>query len=107
MPRQLSIAALTVLHTVARDIQHGFDIIDETGLPGGTVYPALTRMERAGLLTSDWEDVKVARAEKRPPRRYYTVTREGLATLGEALERVRALGPVRGLKAARSGSNRR
>ena len=51
----LSVAALTVLHAVARGTSHGFDIIDETGLPGGTVYPALSRLERDGLVASSWE----------------------------------------------------
>lgn len=106
MPRQLSVPALAVLHAVASGTTHGFDIIDETGLPGGTVYPALTRMERAGLLVSDWEDVVVARAEKRPPRRNYAVTREGLAALNEALDRVRNLGPIRRPNLAR-GQGRR
>ena len=101
MPRQLSVAALAVLHAVARGVKHGFDIIDDTGLPGGTVYPALTRMERAGLLASDWEDVEVARAEKRPPRRYYAVTPEGLDAMNDALERVRPLRPVRSPNLAR------
>jgi DNA-binding PadR family transcriptional regulator len=95
MTRQLSVPALAVLHAVARGVKHGFDIIDATGLPGGTVYPALTRMERAGFLVSDWEEVEAARAEKRPPRRNYAVTREGLAAMNDALERVRLLGPVR------------
>lgn len=107
MPRQLSVAALAVLHAVTRGVKHGFDIIDDTGLPGGTVYPALTRMERAGLLASDWEDVEAARAEKRPPRRNYAVTRDGLAALNEALERVKALGPVRRPNLARGHSGRR
>jgi DNA-binding PadR family transcriptional regulator len=95
MTRQLSVPALAVLHAVARGVKPGFDIIDATGLPGGTVYPALTRMERAGFLVSDWEEVEAARAEKRPPRRNYAVTREGLAAMNDALERVRLLGPVR------------
>lgn len=94
MPRELSVAALSVLHAVASGMTHGFDIIDATGLNGGTVYPALTRMERAGLLVSDWEDVQLARAEKRPPRRNYWITRVGLATLNQTLARVNALKPV-------------
>jgi DNA-binding PadR family transcriptional regulator len=95
MARDLSVAALSVLHAVARGVAHGFDIIDDTGLPGGTVYPALTRMERAGLLASSWEDTEIARADKRPPRRNYAITPAGLAALNTALARVRALGPVR------------
>jgi DNA-binding PadR family transcriptional regulator len=103
MPRELSVPALRVLHAVARGVAHGFEIIDETGLPGGTVYPALTRMERAGLLAADWENVDVARREKRPARRYYAVTPEGVAALNEALERLRELGPIRRPNLARLG----
>lgn len=106
MPRQLSVAALAVLHAVASGVRHGFDVIDATGLPGGTVYPALTRMERAGLLVSDWEDVEAARAEKRPPRRNYAVTRDGLAALDDALARVRTLGPIRRPNLARTEGRR-
>ena len=107
MPRELSVAALTVLHAVARGISHGFDIIDDTGLPGGTVYPALSRMEGAGLLSSSWEDVEVARADKRPPRRNYAITRDGLSALNDALARVRALGPVRRPNLAAPARSRR
>ena len=93
--KRLSVAALTVLHAVARGTSHGFDIIDETALPGGTVYPALSRLERDGFVASSWEPAETARAEGRPPRRNYTVTRVGLTTLNEALERLHALKPVR------------
>ena len=104
MQKQLSVAALTVLHAVARGTAHGFDIIDATGLPGGTVYPALSRLERDGLVASSWEAVAVARREGRPPRRYYTATRLGLATLNDALEKLHALKPVRDARPARARS---
>ena len=93
--KSLSIAALTVLHAVASGVHHGFDIIDETGLPSGTVYPALSRMERDGLLRSEWQPVEEARAAKRPPRRYYRITAEGVRVLNDAIGRVRALKPIR------------
>jgi hypothetical protein len=47
-----------------------FDIMDVTGLTSGTVYPTLDKLESLGYLTSQWEDVKRARRDKRPPRRY-------------------------------------
>src|SRR4029450_11011293 len=65
----------TILQAVASGYRYGFDIIDATGLPGGTVYPALRRLEDAGHLTASWEKEAVARAEPRPPRRYYEMTR--------------------------------
>jgi DNA-binding PadR family transcriptional regulator len=95
MSKQLSVAALTVLHAVASGSHHGFDIIDATDLPGGTVYPALSRLQRDGLVSSAWEPVATARAEGRPPRRYYTVSPAGVQTLNDALARLHALRPVR------------
>lgn len=95
MPRELSFAAVSVLHAVASGSRHGFDVIDATGLPSGTVYPALGRLERDGLVRSSWEDPAVARQEKRPPRRYYRVTAQGARALDTALTRFRALSPIR------------
>lgn len=94
MPKSLSVAAITVLHAVARGTAHGFDIIDATGLPGGTVYPALSRLERDGFVSSSWEAAAVARADGRPPRRYYRVTRLGVRTLNDALGKLQHLKPV-------------
>lgn len=79
-----------ILQAVANGYRYGFDIIDVTGLPGGTVYPALRRLEEGGHLTSDWEKPGVAR-EPRPPRKYYELTRAGHAALAEAVKRYRLL----------------
>ena len=43
----------------------------------GTLYKALDRMERAGLLESRWEDPEVAVEQGRPRRRLYRVTGNG------------------------------
>ena len=104
MPKQLSVASLTVLHAVADGTSHGFDIIEVSALPGGTVYPALSRLERDGLVSSAWEDTAIARADGRPPRRYYMVTPAGLRTLNEALERLHALKPIRSRRTAQARS---
>jgi DNA-binding PadR family transcriptional regulator len=95
MTRQLSVSAIAVLHAVASGTAYGFDIIEVTHLSAGTVYPTLTRMEEDDFLTSAWERVELARAGKRPPRRYYQITRAGIDALNEALERVHALKPIR------------
>ena len=39
-----------VLIAVSQNYRYGFDISDATGLPSGTVYPVLRRLEDAGLL---------------------------------------------------------
>ena len=45
----LSHAGTAVLQAVANGHGHGFDIMAITGLPSGTVYPSLRRLEGAGL----------------------------------------------------------
>jgi PadR family transcriptional regulator, regulatory protein PadR len=47
----------------------------------GTLYKALDRMRKAGLLTAEWEDAAVAADEGRPRRRVYQVTAEGRRAL--------------------------
>jgi PadR family transcriptional regulator PadR len=50
----------------------------------GTLYKALDRMERMGLLESRWEDPEVAAAQGRPRRRLYRVTGQGERVLNDA-----------------------
>lgn len=76
-----------VLMAVSRNYCYGFDISDATGLPSGTVYPVLRRLEEAGMLRSRWESVQTARAEQRPPRRYYAITGSGAEAVREAVDR--------------------
>ncbi len=51
----------------------------------GTLYKALDRMRKAGLLESRWEDPEIAAAEERPRRRLYHVTAAGETALADAL----------------------
>ena len=60
---------------------HGYQLMEDLNrrgyvkpgtLEAGTVYTMLRRMERGGLLTSEWED-----KESGPDRRVYKVTPEG------------------------------
>lgn len=94
MGRRLGSATLEVLQGIAAGHSYGFEIMTVTGLPGGTVYPALVALERDGLVGSSWEDPQVARAEKRPSRRYYTVTNKGKQALRRELERLRRLSAI-------------
>ena len=45
----------------------------------GTLYKALDRLQRLGLLESEWEDPLVAAQANRPRRRLYWVTAAGEA----------------------------
>jgi DNA-binding PadR family transcriptional regulator len=84
-PVRLTRPTALVLVALARGIRYGFDIIDATELPSGTVYPILHRVEHAGLVRAHWEAVQRAREEQRPPRRYYELTGAGAEALREAL----------------------
>jgi PadR family transcriptional regulator, regulatory protein PadR len=74
---------LLLLALLVRGPLHGYAIIEQlrTGsrgvfdLPEGTVYPALYRLERLGLLRSDRKHISGR------VRRTYRITRAGVATL--------------------------
>ncbi|MEH1130171.1 PadR family transcriptional regulator [Micromonospora sp. CPCC 206061] len=75
---------------------YGLEIVEATGLPPGTIYPILARLESAGWIESRWEDVD-QHAVGRPRRRYYRFVAgpvDGAAAarlaLAEADERQRA-----------------
>ncbi len=87
----LTYPTATVLLAVRAGHRYGFDVMDATGLPDGTVYPILRRLERRGVLEGQWEPVEHARKEQRPQRRYYRLTPVGEASLSEVLARFPAL----------------
>ena len=71
---------------------HGFLLAKEIGSQGGkstltaygTLYRALDRMEKAGLLSRRWEDPLIAAQDARPRRRLYQITAAGQRALAEA-----------------------
>jgi PadR family transcriptional regulator, regulatory protein PadR len=79
-PKLSHTAAMILLAVHAGQI-YGFSVMEATGLPSGTVYPAMRRLERDGLILSKWEQQSIADAEQRPLRKYYKLTRAGVATL--------------------------
>jgi len=78
-----------VMKAVAGGYRYGFDVMEACGLPSGTVYPALRRLEKSGFLKSRWEGQEHARANGRPRRRTYELTTEGWRILPEAEEKLR------------------
>ena len=79
---KLTHTATMILQAIGAGCAYGLSVMDATGLPSGTVYPALRRLEKAGLIRSSWESQRIADAEQRPARKYYKLTRLG----GTALE---------------------
>ena len=84
---RISHTSALILQTIRSGYIYGFDIMDVTGLPSGTIYPALRRLENESLVRGDWEDSKIALRQDRPPRRYYKLTRQGKDALISAVER--------------------
>ena len=62
------------------------EVSDSWFLSSGTLYPILFRLERAGWLSSRWEEID-PKAEGRPRRRFYRLTEEGKKLAKEALAR--------------------
>ena len=94
---KLSHSASLILKSIDSGYSYGFDIMEVTGLPSGTIYPALRRLERDGLISAKWESERIALAEQRPPRRYYRTTkagREALAVLAERYPLLEKLTPA-------------
>jgi DNA-binding PadR family transcriptional regulator len=89
--RSLGFSTVQILQAIASGYLYGFDVMDATGLPSGTVYPALSKLEQSGFLKSRWEDHRIARREKRPPRRSYEITGAGREALAQALAGFRKL----------------
>ena len=65
MGKYLSFTVAVILQALDNGYQYGFDIMDVTGLPSGTVYPALRRLEEAGYVDSKWEKHTIAQAAQR------------------------------------------
>ena len=71
---------LLVLRTLAWGPRHGYAIArwleENTGavirVEEGSLYPALYRMEKRGLISSDWEMTELGR-----PAKFYTLTAAG------------------------------
>ena len=79
------------------EMQYGYSLRQALALRGmpieeGTLYPLLRRLEKQGVLASEW------RIEEGPPRRYYRLNDAGEALLAELSASWRALvGTMAGL----------
>ena len=76
-PIRITHATALILQAIASGMRHGFQIMNVTSLPSGTVYPVLRRLEREGAVASEWEDPAEASEAGRRRRRIYELTPEG------------------------------
>lgn len=102
-PIRVTHATALILQAIASGTRHGFQVMDVTGLPSGTVYPVLRRLEREAAVESEWEDAEEASEAGRRPRRVYRLTESGQLLAERARQRLAAtqrlladgnLGPV-------------
>lgn len=85
MPTQLVLQALL---DAKGDETYGFELAEVTGLPSGTIYPILRRLDQEGLVEDRWETIQAGQQRRR--RRYYRLTGEGRRVANEATEKQRA-----------------
>jgi PadR family transcriptional regulator PadR len=97
---KLSHTAAIILQAIDAGHEYGFSVMETTGLPSGTVYPALRRLERDGLIRSQWESQRVADADQRPPRKYYRTTRSGKTMIEASQKRYPLLARLFPVRAA-------
>lgn len=88
MPRPLGTTSLRILAAVRDGARYGLDIVRQTGLPSGTVYPTLGRLEARGQLRSRWEEQGVADQEGRPRRKFHELTPDGAQALADGIRRI-------------------
>jgi DNA-binding PadR family transcriptional regulator len=77
-----------ILSALERSQAHGFEVLRRLEAAGcgllhlkeGSLYPALYRLEAAGLIKGKWED---SAGERGPRRRVYCLTRKGTRRLDE------------------------
>ncbi|MEW9549297.1 PadR family transcriptional regulator [Nonomuraea sp. NPDC050783] len=97
-------ALLRVLLAEPARERYGLELCDLAGLPGGTVYPILARLEQLGWMESRWEDPGTHEKAGRPRRRYYRLTPDGAERARDAVARAHRSRPrTTPLRPARPG----
>ncbi|WP_445191878.1 PadR family transcriptional regulator [Sphingomonas sp. Tas61C01] len=67
---------LEALSARTQQWRHGYDLMKETGLLSGTLYPLLIRMTDQGLVEAEWREPE---QPGRPARHAYRLTSAGVA----------------------------
>lgn len=81
---------LLILQTLAREKQHGYGITcyilaasgHQLRVEEGSLYPALRRMESAGLIKAEWKQ-----SENNRRARYYQLTKKGAGRLAQETQK--------------------
>jgi PadR family transcriptional regulator, regulatory protein PadR len=75
-PSKQMLMVLDALSAKTQQWRHGYDLMKQTGLSSGTLYPLLMRMADKGLIEAEWrEPARLGR----PARHAYRLTAAGIA----------------------------
>ncbi len=75
-PSKQMLKLLDALSARPQEWRHGYEIIKQTGLLSGTLYPLLMRMTDQGWVDAEWREPA---QPGRPARHAYRLTAQGLA----------------------------
>src|SRR3954468_10464483 len=89
-PSKQMLLLLATLSERASQWRHGYDLMKETGLLSGTLYPLLMRMTEQGLVEAEWLEPA---QPGRPARHAYRLTASGLALARATPEAENPSGP--------------
>jgi PadR family transcriptional regulator, regulatory protein PadR len=84
--RRPSPQTLVILRALAAEPaswRYGYDLLKQTGIQAGTLYPILIRLAERGQIESRWEQ---GERPGRPPRHMYRLTAAGLALVSAATQ---------------------
>lgn len=84
---KLTHTSAMILQAIQSGVVYGYTVMDALGLPSGTVYPALRRMESDGLIRSHWEKPSVDVEQQGPLRKFYKLTASGRLALAASHKR--------------------
>jgi PadR family transcriptional regulator, regulatory protein PadR len=94
MTLQTQLVLRALLEEPAQE-RYGLELCDLIGLPSGTIYPILARLEQVEWVESSWEDPTIHEVAGRPRRRFYRLTTDGAEQARDALARVSRSRPRR------------
>ncbi len=80
-PSRQMLLLLEALAERTQQWRHGYDLMKQTGLSSGTLYPLLMRMADKGLVEAEWRE---AARPGRPARHAYRLTAAGIALARES-----------------------
>jgi DNA-binding PadR family transcriptional regulator len=75
-PATESVLAVFLEHPLEE--HYGWELMERTGIPSGTLYPILDRLSRKGWLESHWDT-------SQKPRKQYRITARGIHDASEYL----------------------